>query len=189
MGAAALLLLGAVAVPSWLSIGNLERQIDAANAAIDKKYMVRQLVRDSFAALESSRDDIASLRSIAINEGEELKFIDAIEQVQDRTGVQADISLVTVNQKTISPWEREIPITVSVRGDYRDVIRFLSGLEHLPYVISFGSINLRGEGDAAGRVVGGVRADLSGIVYWFGKNAPSFVNEAVPKTDKPPENL
>ncbi len=183
---ASVLLVGGVAVPSIMSIGALQRKIDESNAAIEKRYLMRQMARDSVSSLEASRNAIADIRKIAINEGQELDFIDALDKVQSRTGVQADVTLETVNMKIISDWERDIPIVIKASGDYRDLIRFLDGLEKMPYFVNLNTVSIRAEQTASGAPTGLTAAELRGSVYWISKNAPAFVVSGS-VSDKPTE--
>ncbi len=175
LGAASLLLIGAGIVPTLYSIGNLETKIDEQNTAIEKRYITRQLVRDTMTALEENKDVIAGLKKVAVLDGQELDFVNALESLQEKTGVDANISLATVNQKDVSQWERQIPIQLTLTGEYPGVLRFIEGIERLPYFIIIDNVNVTALNSGTSAKAGLIRTELSGYVYWISKKAPSFV--------------
>lgn len=176
LGAASLLLIGAGVIPTVLSISELELKINNQNIAIEKRYAARQQVRDTLTALEDNKSTIAGLKHYAVIEGEELNFVSALEGVQERTGIDADISLETVNQRDLSTWEREIPIRLTMTGDYADILRFIEGVERLPYLVVIDRLGLSGTNVGSVPKPGLVRVELNGSVYWISKLAPTFVD-------------
>jgi len=175
LGAASLLIIGAGIIPTIMSIGGLEKKIDEQNAAIEKRYITRQLVRDTMTALDENKDVIAGLKKVAVIDGEEIKFVNALESLQEKSDVDANVELATVNQKNLTSWEREIPIKLTVTGSYAPVIRFIEGVERLPYFVIIDNLEISGVNSLTAPTAGQVRAELSGYVYWISKDAPSFV--------------
>ena len=92
-------LYGAVAIPSILSIRDLRTKTAAEHAKIERRYALRDVMRNSLAGLESAKLHVAQLSSLAIKEGEELTFVNALEEAALEVGVEQDIVRVTGKNK------------------------------------------------------------------------------------------
>lgn len=182
LGVATLILYGAVVIPSASAIRSSEGEIGAEHAKIERRYLLRNVMRKSLTALDDTKKHLRTLAGVGIHEGEELKFINALESAATNAGIEQELQLVTVNQKDLSKWEREIPLRLSLTGDYLAVLRYLRTIEHLPYYVLIDNINVRlGSGAAlAPGIIGSpiVRTEISGTVYWLGESAPDFIQQA-----------
>ena len=169
----AIIVAGAIGIPSFLSIQDLHGQINDAQAAIDERVAMFRYLRKTAADLETTQKRIAVLSQVAVHEGHELDFITATEGVAAATGVEQDLSLDTANPKTLSSWEQVSPVRLSVRGTYKQVRNYISMLERLPYLVNVRELSFN-------RVSGkdpnttNVNAQLSATIYWIGANGPDF---------------
>ncbi|MEY4723821.1 MAG: hypothetical protein RLZZ324_1334 [Candidatus Parcubacteria bacterium] len=164
-----LALVGAVAVPAILSIEDSQTQIVTLQRDLDAQYSLRLFMRDAAGKLAANHTRIAGLNKAAVREGRELEFITAFEQIEAANGVQQELNLQTANQKLLTPWEKNIPLTVTISGPFPNVLRELNAIERLPYAVTIASVSMSGTG-------GIVKADVSGSAYWIGRNAPAFVD-------------
>ncbi len=173
LGGGTLLLILGGALPAILSISSLQKQLAEEQNNIETRYLTRQAVRESMSSLESNRRALTDLKAAAIIEGQELAFISAIENQSDQAGVTSVIQLETANQRDLSSWEKDVPVIFTVNGPAKNVIRFLDGLERLPYAIGIDNVDInRG---ASGTYATDVHAKISGSIYWIGSRAPKFV--------------
>ncbi len=172
LGTLSLALLFAVALPTAFAIRGLVGNIADAQSQIDARYGLRRYVRASTSTLNSTKQRLASLSTVALQEGHELDLITAIEKAAGAANVTQTLNLEMANQKQLSPWEREVPLNLAVKGSYPDVLRFLNAIERLPQEVVFDVIAITGSQNTT---PGDVTATFNGVVYWQGQNAPPFV--------------
>lgn len=177
LGGAALVLIAAVIVPSVSRIRTLRAEILTERTKIQRRYDLRNYVRNSINEIDRTRKELSDLRTIAVHEGEELQFVEALEHAAETTGVEMNLDLVTANQKDISSWERWIPLQISATGDFPLVMSFLNEVEHLPYYVIFDGITVSSGRMATGGGPGNgtVTANFSGNVYWQAAAVPQVL--------------
>ncbi|MBI4457805.1 type 4a pilus biogenesis protein PilO [Candidatus Uhrbacteria bacterium] len=179
LGAAALIILGVIVYPSAKAIDDLAKGISAQKLTIEERYLRLQQIRSSLKGLGDARQKTAALAGLAVHEGRELDFINALEAAAAEAGVEQDINLETANQKDLSKWEREIPLTLKVSGPYPSLLRYLSELERLPYMVNVRSLQLETATESrTSNPRGIVDMRIQAMVYRLSKNAPEFLNPA-----------
>ncbi len=188
LGALSLIIAAAVGIPSVLSIHTLIGKIAIEQGKIDERYALRRYVRNSVANLAETKRKLGALSSVALQDGKELDFVTSLENTSAATGVTEELTLETVNQKALSPWEREIPVKITVHGDYPKVVDYLNGIERGPYVIVIESLQVSPSriSDINTRT-GFVDADIVATVYWQDHTAPDFVHGQADAMQVPPD--
>ena len=175
-GATTLLLAALIGYPSVKSILDLRDGIISENLKIEERYLRRQQIKKAVDTLQSAKASIGRLESLALREGRELEFINSLEAIAAETRMEQRIQLETVNQKNLSKWEREIPVSLSLTGRYTDLLTYLDRAEHLPYGIMIGGISISTPRAAAvSNPEGLVEARIDGVIYWQSKDAPSIL--------------
>ncbi len=165
-----------IILPTLLSIKAIREDIDAAQIAMDQQYRQQQALRDLAANLQATREITSEVNSYAIREGEELRFIQALESVAEDIGLVQTINLDTANQQTVSDWEKSIPLTVTLRGPFPDILRYLRNTEALPYRISIHDIRIS-EAQTSSVAPGTVDVRMVGRIHWLANSSPAFVWE------------
>jgi len=174
LAAATLLLAGAVAVPTVMAITNLRIKMAEANQMINQKYQLRRHSRTALEALQRAKEQINTLSSVAVIEGQELEFVSALEQAAESAGIKQDLTLETVNQRDVSPWEKEIPMKIRAAGDYRDLLVYLYKVQKLPVYITMTSVEIAAPAQRRSAADGLVEANFSATVRWLAKDQPVF---------------
>lgn len=171
-------LIGAVAYPTVKSILTLRDDFKSKRLEIEERYLRRQQINKALAALVDAKKQALEINAVAVKDGRELEFVSALETAAGTAGVEQRIQLVTANQKDISKWEKEIPITLFATGTYPKILDYINAVERLPYYIVISRINI-GSSRRAGseNPSGTVEAKIDGTVYWQSKSAPDFLNE------------
>ncbi|MEY4744593.1 MAG: hypothetical protein RL272_538 [Candidatus Parcubacteria bacterium] len=189
LGFLSLAIGGGVGIPSALSINRLIGDIAIEQGKIDERYALRRYVRNSVANLAETKKQIGELEGLALQEGKELSFVTALEHAATSSGVTKEVTLETVNQKTLSPWEKEIPVKMSVHGDFVRVLGYLNEIERTHYAVVIESLQI-----SPSRIVdinsqtGDVDADIAATLYWQAEHAPDFVHGHADTIVLPPEN-
>lgn len=175
MGLATLLIL-LLCIPVVTFINKTNLEIGNSRVMIERQYLQRQQLKEVVYSLESIRGSMANLNSYAIREGGELEFIQALEDIAAGHGIEQEIDLVTANQQVISTWENEIPISITLYGDYVGIINYLRQVESLPYYVQLRTLSLsKSQKRKSGSKAETLKAGLSGRVSWISNDAPSFV--------------
>lgn len=166
-----------VVLPSTYKVRELHVSINAEHAKIEGRYQRRGQLRDTLKILQEVRSGVADLTSIAIHDGKELEFIRALEEAAADRNIEQDIQLKTVNQIELSEWEREVPVTLLVKGRYVDVLNYIRDIETLPYYITIDSFTFQtSRSDKAKSFTEEpVQATLNGSVYWITSDVPSII--------------
>ncbi|KPJ84872.1 hypothetical protein AMJ57_05165 [Parcubacteria bacterium SG8_24] len=169
-------IFGGVAIPSTLTITEMLSEIANERAKIEKRYQLRQYIRNAADDVERAKSDLASLRRIFLIEGEELDFIHALERSAAVANVSQEINLEVVNRTKVAEWEWEIPIKIQVDGKFNDTMRYLNEIEHLPYYVLVRgfTVNLPPQFRRGAKRDGTVRANFVGVVYMLTSEAPDF---------------
>lgn len=163
---------GAIGIPSILAVRKAVTDIGVAQARLDDRYALRRYMSKAANDIASKKKRVAPLAMTALQEGEELKFITTIESAATAAGVEEKLTLETANQRELSAWEREIPVTISAIGPYAGVASFLDAMQRMPYLVDLATLDVSPVADQNGAV----RLEVHGIVYWLGKSAPDFVH-------------
>jgi hypothetical protein len=174
LGTGSLILIGGIAIPSMSRTSHLTDRIALERAKIQQRYELRNYVKDSHNDIRETKARLATIKKVAIHEGAELEFVQAVETAASTAGVNVTLNLATANQKNISPWEKWVPVQMAVRGAFPKVISFLNEVEHLPYYVIFESLLVNSPRSASG---GDVDAVFSGRAYWQGKNVPEVLKD------------
>ncbi len=174
LGGITLALVGAVCIPTILSIRQLQTNIGDENYKIEERYAMRRLTRNSLGQLEEIKRRIEPLREVGIQEGQELAFVNAMENAASSSNIDQKLSLETVNQRDISPWEKEVPLKITATGDYRDLIVYLRRVEKLPYYIVVKNLSISVPKNRTGLPVGTVQADINSVINWYSDEQPVF---------------
>ncbi len=186
LGGITLALIGAICIPTILSIRGLQSSINDENYKIEERYAMRRLTRKSLGQLEETKQRILPLRQTGIQEGEELNFVNALENAASSANIDQTIALETVNQKDISAWEKEVPLTITAVGDYRDLLVYLRRVEKLPYYILVKSIVISVPKHRESASLGTVQADIDGVIDWYSDEQPVFkkLNIVIPPDEQ-----
>jgi Tfp pilus assembly protein PilO len=84
---------------------------------------------------ENNTAEIQSLRDFFVQKGDEVKFIEKIEETARNAGITFDISSISVKNGSNS-FEENVEIKVDVEGTWKSIIAFADKLEKMPFGVS-----------------------------------------------------
>ncbi len=188
LGFLSLAIAAAVGIPSVLAIHKLIGDIAVEQGKIDERYALRRYVRNSVANLAETKRLLGALSDAALQDGKELDFVRSLEAAADAAGVSQELTLETVNQKILSPWEKEIPVKIAVHGDYQKALAYLNAVERGRYVLVVENLQVSPSrlSDISVRT-GAVDVDVAATAYWQDQNAPDFVHGKADDMVLPPD--
>lgn len=128
----------------WPSI----KQIRSTSEGIYREYQFleeRNLrgknIRQAKKEYKELEPRLSELRSLAIEPGDELKFITDIETLAAKYNITETHNLDVDNSPLAGDYFT-VPLELTLRGSYRDIIRFTLELESMPIITSFTSFDL-----------------------------------------------
>lgn len=175
LGVLTLAIGGAVGIPSIFAVRKTLTDVSAAQTKLDDRYAVNRYLSKARDDIAAKKRLVAPLASVSIAETRELDFVTAVEMAAKSSGVKHNLILETASQREISPWQREIPVSMSAAGGYRSVLSFLDAMERMPYLFDIGSLSVVPSSAGPVGETGGASVELRGLVFWIGKDAPGFV--------------
>lgn len=168
------LLAAAGGIPTLLSIRSIRDKMVEENQKIEKAYALRRLSGSTSDVIQNAHQRLADMGPLTIVEGDELTFISDLENAATSADITQELQLETVNQKDLSPWEREIPLKITAGGDFRQVVIYLHKLEALPFYMTTRILRISVPKQREKASEGLVEAYLESAVRWRSKDHPVF---------------
>ncbi|MEK7642671.1 MAG: hypothetical protein AAB392_02645 [Patescibacteria group bacterium] len=85
---------------------------------------------------EIHMSSIEALRKFFIENGDEVSFIETIENLAKSNSVQMEIVNISQNKNSSSLIKEDLNIRVNISGKWQDILVFIKGLESLPFGVS-----------------------------------------------------
>ncbi|MEA3249218.1 MAG: hypothetical protein U9Q03_02575 [Patescibacteria group bacterium] len=166
----------AVAIPSVFKIKALTQALFEQQAEIERRYILRNYVKNTLSDIDTAQEQLENIQEAYIREGDELTFIQAMENAANITNVKQQLSLETVNEIELTLWEKEVPLRVKAKGTFTEVNGWLNEVEHLDYYVIFNTMTFNAfRTGGIQDPFGVVDANFSGSVYWLSDDAPYFL--------------
>ena len=108
------------------------------------------------------QDDINAISQVFIPKKETLKFISTLENMAAQNNVTQKIQLEGIRISDLEQETREVkqmPIGLSLSGDFNNIVKYLNQIESLSYYINFNKLTFTGSGLS-------VSLTVTGITYW-----------------------
>lgn len=138
-----------VILPTAEDIKKISNDVYLERVDLEKKYLRGQLLKKTIKDFEEIKPEQDKLASIFIMEGEELKFITALEKISAANNLEQNLQLQT-NQSKISKDELyyTLPLKVTVQGSFDKILKYLQDLEKINYYFNVSSINISAKNSA-----------------------------------------
>ena len=121
-------------IPDLQRNNELNARITASLARLEYRYANRQILRRILGDLERLRDELPTLRRLAVPEGQELGTVTTIEELAERHALTHELRLTQPTAAKPSGYERELGVEITTKGSFQETARFLEDLERLPQV-------------------------------------------------------
>jgi len=132
-----------VILPTVTDIKKISDAVYAERVDLEKKYLRGQLLKTTIENFEKIRPEKEKLASIFIAEGEELKFITALEKVAASHNLAQTLSLQALKEgEEIKDFYYPLPLKITSQGKFTDILRYLKSLEQLNYSFNISSITI-----------------------------------------------
>lgn len=109
-------------------------------SAKEQKFRAVKTVADE------NKDAIEILRSSFVKKGDEVKFIESIEETAASSNIKFDISSLDAKNDA-SSFKEDIKITAKTEGSWKNTITFLDKIEKMPFTVSIDDVDLNSYSD------------------------------------------
>jgi len=127
-----LLVILFIIVPSLHYIQNIKHDIQKTEAQIEDQYNKAKLLRKSLNKLDTIKKEISLLKNIKASTASELILIQNFERLSTIHNVAQQLSLERTDDKYI--------FNFVLRGTYKNLMSYLSNLEHFQHYIIIPSL-------------------------------------------------
>jgi hypothetical protein len=162
-----------VAIPTILSVRNLRIKIRQAQVTMEREYFLTTQTRNSLGKLNEAKGAIRTLSTYAAIEGDELSFVSAMETASENADIEQTIVIRSGSETELTPWEKEVPLSIDARGNFGNFLVYLYKIEKLPFYVTFQSIDLKSQ-PTAKEGAGAVVAHIEATVHLLAKDQPVF---------------
>ena len=92
--------------------------------------------------LEANNESIVSLKNFLIQKGDEVKFIEQIEEVAKTSGITSEIISIDVKSNEADSFKENINLKVGVEGSWMNLMTFIDKLEKMSFGVLIENVNL-----------------------------------------------
>ena len=158
-----------IILPTMRDIKQITAAVYAERLDLEKKYLRGQLLKKTVADFEQVKDQQAVLTKSFVAAGQELKFIQTLENLASQHQIDQEIKLAAdaTSQKSadLSP----LPLTLNLKATFNQTMDYLQDLERLNLYIVISSFNIAIVGESQQRPQGLTNTVLTGKVYRLGE--------------------
>lgn len=126
----------------WNGIKKVEDFYSGTESASAKEQKFRAIRM----AADENKDSIEILRNSFVKKGDEVKFIESIEEIASSSNIKFDIVSLDAKNDT-SSFKEDIKISAKTEGSWKNTIAFLDKLEKMPFAVSIESLDLNSYSD------------------------------------------
>lgn len=143
-------------MPSVVVINDLKKKIIDEKINSEKQYQIERSAIGLNKKISEIEPGIKTLEEVFVNKNRELEFITILESVANKNNVEQKISLISPTSGDKSPKStkktdtvtKEVasdnliaPISITLTGNYKNVLNYLSELQSLKYYINIDGLD------------------------------------------------
>ncbi|MCK4554354.1 type 4a pilus biogenesis protein PilO [Candidatus Parcubacteria bacterium] len=130
-----------VVMPTINDIKKMGEEIENLRIDLEQKYIKGQSLRQLTENLKKIEPQLVILDQIFIKQNYELEFITKLEEIADQNNVSQTINLDTAKINKDKSYQT-LPLRLSMRGNYKNIMNYLISMEALNYYINIDSMDL-----------------------------------------------
>ncbi len=158
--------------PAITDIKTFNDRIQMERVALENKYASRRNIKNIIADLKYASDGVAPLEEkIIVMKGQEVPFVSGLEKIAEKNNLAQKIKITPASggDTGISAQVVKQNISITLSGDYIDVLKYINDLEKSAVYIIINGVNIGSGGTETNSKVisaGNVKAYLEGYVYF-----------------------
>ena len=130
--AVAMCIVGAVIVPTFLQIKQIDRDTYQLRLSLERKNEQATNYRLAMKQIEKLKKEMPPFSDHLFKRGDELKLITTLESLAIKNSVLQKIN----NSNLDSLTNQKVQVSLSLSGTYNNVLNYLSDLEHYNYFMN-----------------------------------------------------
>jgi len=91
---------------------------------------------------EINKESVKELQDFFIKKGDEVKFIEQIENVARSFAVDFEIMSINVKENKTASFKEDVILKMKIEGSWKEVMYFLNKLERMSFGVSIENLNL-----------------------------------------------
>lgn len=131
-------IVGAIIVPSIMSIRELDEQTINLRTYLEKKYQKTHNIRMSVQESEQMRSSTKTFPDHLFHGSQTLELVTTLESFAASNSVDQRIGATTLDQVT----EGKATLAITVTGDYKNVLAYMRDIENLKYFMTITSLQM-----------------------------------------------
>lgn len=92
--------------------------------------------------VEANKESVQTLRNFFIKKGDEVKFIEQIEEVARESGIKFEIISIDVKASQTDPVKEDVNVKIKAESSWGNIMLFLEKLERMPFGVLVGNMGL-----------------------------------------------
>lgn len=116
-------------------IENLYHDINSESSKEEKFWAIKSIS-------EANKEPIQILRNFFIQKGDEIKFIETIEDVAKTSSIKFEIASIDVKTVKDASFKEDINVKMQIEGSWGNIIYFLDKLKKMPFAVSIEKVDL-----------------------------------------------
>lgn len=125
----------------FLVFGEIDK-IEGYYTDTESKSGREERVRAIKFAADAYKQEIESLRKFFIQKGDEVKFIEQIEEAGRRSELAFEISDLSVKDASSKSEKEDVVVRVDIEGSWESVVSFLEELQKMEFGVLIEEVNL-----------------------------------------------
>ncbi|KKR28236.1 MAG: hypothetical protein UT61_C0054G0008 [Candidatus Woesebacteria bacterium GW2011_GWA1_39_8] len=97
---------------------------------------------------ETNKEYIQTLREYFIQKGDEVKFIEQIEEIGKKSSIQFEINSIDVKPNQLKNFKEDITVRMDIEGSWQNIMNFTDMLEKMNFGILVQNISLDAKTEA-----------------------------------------
>lgn len=119
-------------------IGKIEGYYSNSESKLGREKRVSAIK----SASETYKNEISALRNFFIQKGDEVKFIEKIEEAAKTSGLKFEISALDVKPNQPKSIKEDVSVRINTEGGWQATMNFLDKIEKMNFGVSVNEVNL-----------------------------------------------
>jgi len=143
-----------IAIPSVSEIQLISQQISDERRDLEIKYQRGQLLKEIKKNINAIMENSELIEGVFLTSGQELEFITELENLGKKYGIEPEF-LLREGEISDSEGIKTIPLSLTVKGNYNDILEYLRALEVKNEYIIIKNLRITrsGSGDVTANIV------------------------------------
>ena len=114
---------------------NIYNSTESASYKEEKARVIQSIV-------ETNKESITTLQDFFVLKGDEVKFIEQIENVAHLSGIKFEISSIDIKTDQAESFKEDVYIKIMLTGSWKNIMSFIDKLEKMSFGVLVEKINL-----------------------------------------------